>query len=130
MKPRNRTARGRGACFEKLAKEGELVKAVMQLLQAHGFQVFRRNTGAMTSNYTRKDGSTRERFVRFSVPGMADIWGWQALTGRHIEVEVKRRGVKPTPLQEQWIQAARDGGAIAFWCDSMEMAEEKLMQRW
>ena len=118
--------KGKGARLEVLAREGELVKSVMQLLQAHGFQVFRRNTGAMTSNYTRKDGSTRERFVRFSVPGMADIWGWQALTGRHIEVEVKRRGVKPTPLQEQWLQSARDGGVIAFWCDSMEMAEEEL----
>ena len=120
----NRVAKG--ARLEVLAKEGELVKSVMQLLQAHGFQVFRRNTGAMTSNYTRKDGSTRERFVRFSQPGMADLWGWHRKTGRHIEVEVKRPGVKPTPLQEQWLQSARDGGVIAFWCDSMEMAEAGL----
>ena len=35
MKPRNRAAKG--ARLEKLAKEGELVKSVMQLLQAHGF---------------------------------------------------------------------------------------------
>ena len=124
MKPRNRAAKG--ARLEKLAKEGELVKSVMQLLQAHGFQVFRRNTGAMTSNYTRKDGTTRERFIRFSEPGMSDIYGWQALTGRHIEVEVKRRGVKPTPLQEQWLQSAQAGGCIAFWCDSMGMAEAEL----
>ena len=116
----------KGARLEVLAKEGELVKSVMQLLQAHGFQVFRRNTGAMTSNYTRKDGSTRERFVRFSEPGMSDIYGWQVLTGRHIEVEVKRRGVKPTPLQEQWLELARDAGCIAFACDSMESAEEEL----
>ena len=124
MKCRNRAAKG--VRLEKLAKEGELVKSVMALLQAHGFQVFRRNTGAVTTDYTRKDGSTRERFVRFSVPGMADIWGWQVLTGRHIEVEVKRPGLKPTPLQEQWLQSARDGGAIAFWCDSMAMAEAGL----
>ncbi|KKL66066.1 hypothetical protein LCGC14_2148690 [marine sediment metagenome] len=57
---------------------------------------------------------------------MADIWGWEVLTGRHIEVEVKRRGVKPTALQEQWLQSARDGGSIAFWCDSMGMAEAEL----
>ena len=126
MKPRNRAAKG--ARLEKLAKEGELVKSVMQLLQAHGFQVFRRNTGAVTTDYTRKDGTTRERFIRFSEPGMSDIFGWHTRTGRHIEVEVKRRGVKPTPLQEQWLQSARDGGVIAFWCDSMGMAEAELVR--
>ena len=124
MGHRNRAAKG--ARLEKLAKEGELVKAVMQLLQAHGFQVFRRNTGATMASYTLKSGETKNRFVRFGVGGMADIWGWQVLTGRHIEVEVKRLGLEPTPLQEQWLRSARDGGAIAFWCDSMGMAEAEL----
>ena len=57
---------------------------------------------------------------------MADIWGWQVMTGRHIEVEVKRPGIKPTALQEQWLQQARQAGCIAFWCDSMETALEAL----
>jgi len=123
---KRQTTAAKGARLEKLAKEGELVKSVMQLLHARGFQVFRRNTGAITTNYTRKDGTTRERFFRFSEPGMADIWGWDVVTGRHIEVEVKRRGLIPTPLQEQWLQSARDGGCIAFACDSMESAETQL----
>ena len=110
----------------KQSTETALVKAIIQLLQAHGFMAFRRNTGAVTTSYTRKDGVTRDRFFRFSEPGMADIWGWQRGTGRHIEVEVKRPGLKPTSLQLQWLQMAQERGCIAFWCDSMEMAEKKL----
>jgi len=118
--------KAKGARLENLAKEAALVKAVMQLLQVRGFQVFRRNTGAITTDYTRKDGTTKERFVRFSEPGMADIWGWQIRTGRHIEVEVKRLGMKPTPVQLQWLRIAEDTGCLAFWCDSMEMAAAEL----
>jgi len=110
------------------AKEGELVKAVMQLLQVYGFRVFRRNTGAVTTSYTRKDGVTKERFFRFSQPGMSDIWGYHISTGQHIEVEVKRAGLKPTPLQTQWLQDADEAGCIAFWCDSMESAEAGLKE--
>jgi len=101
--------------------EGELVKAVMELLQAHGFQVWKRNTGAVTTSYKGK-----ERFFRFSEPGMSDIWGWEVDTGRHIEVEVKRKGLKPTVPQLLWLQGARAAGCVAFWCDSMEMAEDGL----
>jgi len=102
------------------AKEGELVKSVISLLQAHGFVVFRRNTGAFKASYTTKDGKTRERFVRFSETGAADIYGWQVLSGRHIEVEVKRLGQRPSATQLIWLDQARDAGCIAFWTDSME----------
>lgn len=110
-------------------KEGELVKSVISLLQAHGFQVFRRNTGATMASHTLKSGETKNRFVRFGQGGMADIWGWQVMSGRHIEVEVKRSGIKPTSLQEQWLQQARQAGCIAFACDSMESALAALRRQ-
>ena len=110
----------------RVSSEGILLKSVMQLLQAHGFQVFRRNTGAVRATYTTKDGIARERFVRFSKPGAADIYGWQLLTGRHIEVEVKRSGQKPSAVQLEWLTHAKEDGCIAFWCDSMEGAIKGL----
>jgi len=112
----------RGADLAKMtkSKEGELVKSVISLLQAHGFVVFRRNVGAVRQTYTRRDGSEAKYFVRYSEPGASDIYGWQVLTGRHIEVEVKRLGQRPSPEQLIWLDQARDAGCIAFWTDSME----------
>lgn len=106
--------------------ERALMKAVMELLQSRGFIIFRRNTGAVRARYVRKDGSSRERFIRFSEPGAADLYGWQIGTGRHVEIEIKRPGLKPSTLQAQWLAQAEKDGCMSFWCDSMGMAEREL----
>lgn len=120
--------------------EAAVLKAVKQLLEARGFRVFRRNTGAFRGEYrSKRTGKVRQRFVRFSEPGMADLWGWlvlpprtkngdHGLLGLHIEVEIKAPGRTPTATQHAWLNEATAYGAMALWCDSVEMCEEKLKE--
>lgn len=84
----------------------------------------RRNTGAVKANYKGK-----ARFIRFSEPGQSDRWGVQPKTGRHIEIEVKREGEVPTELQSEWLQRCREQGCIAFWADSVGMAEREYKRQ-
>ncbi len=83
-------------------------------------KLYRRNTGAMPATYNGK-----KRFVRFSEPGQADLWGIQPKTGRHVECEIKRQGKTPTDLQELWLGECRLAGAIGLWCDSVESFDWK-----
>ncbi len=78
-------------------------------------KLYRRNTGAMSGTYNGK-----KRFIRFSEPGQADLWGIQPKTGRHIEIEVKRPGQKPSDAQQEWLESCRALHGIAFWTDSVE----------
>ncbi len=78
-------------------------------------KLYRRNTGAMSGTYNGK-----KRFVRFSEPGQADLWGIQPGTGVLIECEVKRPGQKLSPEQDEWLQNCNKLGAIAFMADSTE----------
>ena len=82
-------------------------------------KLYRRNTGAMPATYNGK-----KRFVRFSEPGQADLWGIQPKTGRHVEVEVKRPGGDLTEAQHQWLENCHQARAIAFWASSTEMFDE------
>ena len=78
-------------------------------------KLYRRNTGAVKASYKGKP-----RFIRFSEPGQADLWGIQPKTGRHVEVEVKRPGNTPTEAQMEWLAQCRELNGIAFWADSIE----------
>ena len=109
--------------------EADVLKAVKHLLEAKGFRVFRRNTGAVRASYTStRTGKTSERFVRFSEPGQSDLYGWATQKvkmgsisippGTHIEVEVKRPGEKPNAEQQTWLYLANCNHCFAFWCDS------------
>ncbi len=49
-------------------KESEIQRAILDYLGAKGILAFRQNTGAMGAEYNGK-----RRFMRFGVPGMADI---------------------------------------------------------
>jgi hypothetical protein len=81
-------------------------------------KLYRRNTGAMSGTYNGK-----KRFVRFSEPGQADLWGIEPNTGRHIECEIKRPGQKLTEAQNDWLVECQLRGAIAFMADSIESFE-------
>lgn len=102
-------------------RESDVLLAVRDYLGICGFDVFRRNTGAMRGTHNGK-----ARFVRFSSPGAADLWGIQRHTGRHLEVEVKAPGKRPSPAQLAWLAAMRRNRSIAFWCDSVERCREEL----
>lgn len=79
-------------------------------------RLYRRNTGAGT--FRNKSG--KDRFVRFSEPGQADLWGIQPGSGRAVECEVKRPGQKLRPEQAAWLQDCANLGAIAFMANSIE----------
>jgi len=96
-------------------REAETVKAVLQLLTAHPkvALAWRQNSGAVQSSYTRKDGSSRSRFVRFNAcDGISDICGFLT-DGRFLAIECKRIGGKATEAQLSFLAAVRHAGGIA-----------------
>ena len=102
-------------------READIQRAVMDYLAARGFRVFRRNTGAVRSTYKGK-----ARFIRFSQPGQADLYGWHIGTGRHIEVEIKKPRAVLTPQQREWLLGAKIDGVVAFSTDSVERCAQQL----
>ena len=54
--------------------------------------------------------------------GESDVWGVLPPHGKAFFVEVKLPGEKPRKDQLDFIEAMRDMGAIAGWCDSIEGA--------
>src|SRR4051812_43262788 len=95
-------------------RESKVQSSIRVRLRRLGIVLYRRNTGAM------RDG---ERVVRFSSPGQADLYGWEIRTGRHFEIEVKRPGNRPTLKQLEWLKECTRLGAVAFWADSVNIAE-------
>ena len=131
----NTRAKGSRPYDPRKVTEADVLKAVKQLLEAKGFRCFRRNTGAVRATYTStRTGKKSERFVRFSEPGMADLWGWApeqrlgGFLGKHFEIEIKAPKKRPSLEQQGWLEFAYNGGCIAFWADSVEMAEAKLKE--
>jgi hypothetical protein len=95
--------------------ESKVQAAAIAMLRSFGCVVHRRNTGAMEASHKGK-----RRFVRFSEKGAADVY---AITpaGYHLEVEIKRRGERPTLDQVNWLIAHNGiGGAAAIWVDNTD----------
>ena len=105
--------------------EREIQKNAVVLLEALGWRVYRRNTGAMTASY-----KGRERLVRFSEPGQSDLWAILP-SGAHGEIEIKRPGNWPTADQVAWLKSMNGvGGSVAFWVsnlDDLEMVARHVM---
>lgn len=98
--------------------EASLVKATMDLLAAMGCRAYRRNVGVM------KKGDS---FVRFNRVGMSDVWAI-APNGRHIEIELKSPGEKPSDEQRNWLLEVAAANALAFWSDDIDDLREKLQE--
>lgn len=91
--------------------ESAVVAACMQWLYLHGCMALRNNTGAFKSQYTRKDGSVGESWVRFGRKGWSDII-FCSPTGRYGEVEAKAAGGKQSPEQGRHQLEVEDRGGI------------------
>ena len=102
-------------------RESDIQRAIMDYLAARGFCVFRRNVMGIVP-------MKRGGVVRVGQKGMADLWGWQRVAGRHIEVEVKRPGRTVTLHQSAWLVNALAEGAIAFVARSVEECETRLRE--
>ena len=95
-------------------KESEIQRAILDYLASKGILAFRQNTGAMAGEYNGK-----KRFMRFGVPGMADILafvpvhtgGWRA-TQPHkmLPGEKYYFGDEITYSQPLWIEVKTETG--------------------
>lgn len=89
----------------KPTKEGALVQAVTQYLNARGAFAWRNNSGMLRGEHRGKLWA-----VRMGVPGMPDVLAVK--DGRLIAVECKRLSNKPTAIQEATMGELRKRGAL------------------
>jgi hypothetical protein len=103
-------------------RESKIQRSVMvRLRHRFGVRLFRRNVGAMQKG---------QRFIRFAAPGQSDLWGILP-DGRHLEIETKRPGNKPTELQLAWLKSMEACEAVALWgdnCNDIERCVEAILQ--
>lgn len=91
--------------------EAAIQKAILEMAELMpGIKVWRQNTGA--ARYVDKRG--KPRFVRFGMPGSADLTGLVLPSGRRIEIEVKAPGGKLTQAQEAFGLGIEKAGGI-YW---------------
>lgn len=102
--------------------ESTITHEIIAYLAARRYLVWRRNVAGIIVMPHGGRAKIGER-------GQADLWGWDSDSGRHIEIEVKAPGNKPTAAQESWLSLCRAGGCIAFWADSREMCQTKLLEQ-
>lgn len=95
-------------------RESKVQRAIVVRLSRLGVRLWRRNVGALTD--------ARGNHVRFAAPGQSDLWGVDR-SGRHWEVEVKRKGNKPTEKQLAWLKEMTARGCVAYWADCPNIAE-------
>ena len=103
-------------------READVAKAIVEFLALRGCFVYRQNAGGVVE---RNSGS----FIRLAPEGASDWTGWVMRgphAGKAIQCEIKTRGNKPTVQQRAWLELAASHGVIAFWANSVEMAEEAL----
>jgi hypothetical protein len=86
-------------------RERDLQVAILQLLRARGFPVWKVGSGAF------RDG---DRYIKMGQVGMSDLIGILPPHGRLLAVEVKRVGAKPTPEQAAFLEIVREAGGKAF----------------
>ena len=95
-------------------RESKIQKSIVIRLDRLGIRLWRRNVGAM-----RQD----DRIIRFGSPGQSDLWGIDTIYHRHWEIETKRPGNRPTPLQLSWLKDMSQLGCVSFWADNANVAE-------
>jgi hypothetical protein len=132
--------------------ETQLVRQCLQFLSLHGIMAWRSNSGAVKGSYTNKDGTTKQRFVRFSgAKGMSDITGIIPKMRRRTEVTLEdgtplsmfdrevSRGVllavecktdkgKLRPDQKEYLLKITKAGGIALVVRSIEELESDLKE--
>lgn len=99
--------------------ETDIMRNIMVKLSQLGCICLRTNAGAF---YTR-DG----RPVRIGIPGQSDLCGHRP-DGKAFYAEIKKPGQKPRENQLNFLEAMRNSGAIAFWCDNVDDAVKEVFK--
>lgn len=94
--------------------EAQLVKSILNAVNYYGF-FWRNNTGAHKIN--NDNGS---RFVRFGLPGSADIIGVHK--GRFIAIEVKSERGRQSENQREFEKYITDNGGVYILAKSIDDA--------
>lgn len=92
-------------------RESTVLSQCLAYLSICRIPCWRLNTGALPVG---------KRFVRFGVPGSADILGVIPPSGRALAVEVKRPGGRISPTQVAWLDLFRSAGGLALVVHSIE----------
>lgn len=92
--------------------EHELQKAILEFLAyQRGCYCWRNNTGAFAGTYTRKrDGITKNRFIKFSEAGAADVFFVKA--GKFFAIECKGKKGAQSEDQAEWQKKIEQAGAV------------------
>ena len=84
--------------------ENELKKAILSYLHFHKIPAWRINSGAI---------KVQDRYIRFSVPGIADIIGVLP-DGRFLALETKSAGNTLTPAQKDFLETITKNNGVAI----------------
>ena len=97
--------------------ESKVQRSIKVRLARLGIVLFRRNVGGLKDAYGH--------YVPFASPGQSDLYGSLPRSHhcRHVELETKRLGERPTPKQLEWLKASTARGWVAFWADNANTAE-------
>lgn len=97
--------------------EDEVLRGCLEYLRAHGYFVWRNNTGAV------KIG---KRFIRYGTPGSSDILGILP-DGRFLAVECKReKGGRLSELQKAFLTAIQINGGVSIVARSVDELKKEL----
>jgi hypothetical protein len=94
--------------------EAELQKAILDYLHLRGIRAWRNSVGRVANTVTGGG------------EGCPDIHGIIKPCGRALYVEVKSAKGKLSTAQAEWLQAARDAGALTVVARSVKDVEEVL----
>lgn len=97
--------------------EHQIQNMLIEYLTMRGHFVWRNNTGVTKLDYTYKTGERKgmsgQRFFRAGKKGSADIIGI-AKDGKLIAIEVKKKGGKVSPAQEEFLDRIKEKGGYAI----------------
>lgn len=106
--------------------EAEIQRNALAWLKAQGIAAWRRNVAAMPIPAA---GGQKRRFLRAAEPGQSDLWALLPVACggnpgcRHLEIEIKRPGERPTLAQVLWLTEINRLTGAAFWIDSLAILE-------
>lgn len=102
-------------------RETKLMRSVIVRLRRLGIVLFRRNVATFRAEHRGKT-----RLIRCGARGQSDLYGYVIGTARHVEIETKARGNRPTEYQLAWLRDCTRHGAIAYWGDDCSIIERVM----
>lgn len=134
----------------KPSTEAELIAFVISFLSARGYYVWRQqNTGFFDSEYAMKvlhelvleRGTRIKKFevesalkkcwrkVPETLRGVADVIGWNCVTGVWVAVEVKTENDRLSDYQREWLGTLKEANGEVYICRGMESFVESWERR-